>query len=110
MSRDQMLSDLYERLSSRKLWLALLSIAFAAWNYAEGRLSATDFQVAIFGAVGVYTVSEGITDAVGAYRPKPSSGDVQSVTVGTEAPATIAATTTKPARKARPTRPPKPES
>lgn len=96
--------DLYERLSSRKLWLALLSIAFAAWNYAEGRLSAVEFQASIFGAVTAFSIAEGAADAVAAYRPKPDAGDTQQVNVGTEAPATVAATTTKPARKARPSR------
>ena len=79
------IDELVDRLLSRKLWLCLLSVAFACWNYTEGRLSATDFQVAIFAAVGVYTVSEGLTDAVGAYRPKPSAGDTQSVAVNTTA-------------------------
>jgi hypothetical protein len=96
--------DLYDRLSSRKLWLAILSIAFALWGYYEGRLDAVQFQTAIFGAVTAYTVAEGITDAAGAYRPKPAAGDAQTVNVGTEAPPTVAAVTTPPAKRIRPSR------
>lgn len=75
--------DLVDRLSSRKLWLAVLSIAFALWNHLEGRLSAVEFQAAVFAAVTAFSVAEGAADAVAAYRPRPSSSD-QTVNVGTE--------------------------
>lgn len=74
--------DAYDRLTSRKLILCLISVALAAYGHFSGHLSYVEFQTAVFAAIGVYTVSEGITDAVGAYRPKPAPGDVQSVNVG----------------------------
>lgn len=97
------LDDMYERLSSRKLWLALLSIAFAFWNFHDGRMTAVEFQQSVAAAVITFSVAESAVRAVGAYRPKPATGDAQTVNVGNEAVELAAAPTTV-RRKARPSR------
>jgi len=101
---DDRLNDLYDRLSSRKLWLALLTIGLAAYGHVSGHLDYDDFVKAVLAAVATFSIAEGAADAVGAYRPRPATGDTQNVTVGTDTPPTNNAPTTKPASKARPSR------
>lgn len=56
------LDELFDRLTSRKLWMALLTIGFAAWNYYDGRLTPEQFQTAITAAALGYMGAEGLTD------------------------------------------------
>jgi hypothetical protein len=78
------LDDLYDRLTSRKLWLALLSVVFGLWNYAEGRLTPVEFQAVVFGAVTAYTVSEGLTDAAAAWHTSPDTTVRTTVNTNTD--------------------------
>lgn len=69
MTRDQILADFYSRVTSRKLWLALLAIGFAVMNYHSGALTAVEFQQAVMAAVLAYTAVEGASDVAAALRP-----------------------------------------
>jgi hypothetical protein len=79
VTRDQMLYDLYERLTSRKFWGFLLTIGFALWNFEAGRMDAVQFQTAITAAFTVYGVVEGASDFAAALRPKRSPDAVVNV-------------------------------
>jgi hypothetical protein len=103
MTQDRW-DDLYDRLSSRKLWLCLVTVGLAAYGHFSGRLDYDDFVKAVLAAVATFSIAEGAADAVGAYRPKPASGDTQNVTVGADTPLTNTAPTTTPAAKARSSR------
>jgi hypothetical protein len=48
------ISRIVGALTSAKLWMTLLAIGFAAWNYQRGALSAEAVQAAITGAVALY--------------------------------------------------------
>lgn len=73
------IDDLYDRLTSRKLWLALLSIGFALWGYHMGDLTAQQFQTAVMVAVTAYTAAEGASDALAAWGSKPPTPTIPTV-------------------------------
>lgn len=86
--------DLYDRLSSRKLWLTLMAGAFAVWNYLEGRLTPVEFQTAITAALIAYLGAEGLSDAAGAFRSTPDqvvSVDASTTTTSKPLPPLVAA-------------------
>lgn len=68
MSQDRW-GDLYDRLTSRKFLLCLFMLSLAIAGYSSGHSTWGEFQQAALTAIGVYTVAEGATDAVGALRP-----------------------------------------
>lgn len=68
MTRDQVLLDAYSRLTSRRLWLALLAIGFACFGYHNGALTAVELQTSVTAAVVAYLASEGLSDAATALR------------------------------------------
>lgn len=71
MSTDRY-NDLYDRLTSRKLLLAVVSIILAAWSYHAGSLTAEQFSQAVMVAVTAYTAAEGASDAISAWKsPTP---------------------------------------
>jgi hypothetical protein len=65
-------NDLYDRLTSRKLLLCIVTIILAIFLYHTGDLTAVQLQQAVLVAVGVYTTAEGATDAIGAWRSTPT--------------------------------------
>ncbi len=67
MSTDRW-DDLYDRLTSRKLILAVVSIVLAAWSYHAGTLTAEQFSQAVMVAVTAYTAAEGASDAISAWK------------------------------------------
>lgn len=105
MTRDQIVSDIYIRLTSRKLWLAILSVGFAYWSFHNGDLTAQQFQQAVMVAVTAYTAAEGASDFAAALRPKRSPDAVVNVDASpaTAAPTELPAATTRP-KRVRPSR------
>jgi hypothetical protein len=103
MSQDKW-NDLYDRLSSRKLWLCVVTIALAAYGHFSGHMNYDDFVKAVLAAVATFSIAEGAADAVAAYRPKPATGDTQNVNVGTDVPVVEATTLKAPAARIRPSR------
>ncbi|HVQ45161.1 MAG TPA: hypothetical protein VMT30_09505 [Candidatus Saccharimonadia bacterium] len=73
------LDDLYNRLTSRKLLLCLFMLALAIAGYWGGHITWSEFQTAALGAVGIYTVAEGASDAVGAWRSQPTVPTVDEI-------------------------------
>ena len=72
MSGDRW-NDLYDRLTSRKLVLAAVSIILAAWSYHAGSLTAEQFSQAVMVAVTAYTAAEGTSDAISAWKAPVAS-------------------------------------
>lgn len=72
MTRDEILADLYERLTSRKLWLCLLMLALAFLGYATGQLDYRQFETACLAAVAIFSGSEAVVGAARAMKaPRP---------------------------------------
>lgn len=103
MTRDQMLSDLYARLTSRKFLAFVLTIGFAIWNFYAGRLDAVQFQQAIWLAATAYGVVEGASDFAAALRPAHKAPDAV-VTTNVDASPAPTATTEPPVATVRPKR------
>lgn len=110
MTGEEILSDVYLRLSSRKLWLAVASIGFAYWSYSLGELSANQFQNAVMIAVGTFTAAEAAADTATAFASRKVTPDTTvrtTVNTGTDpAPeaATRAPVATLSPRRVRPSR------
>lgn len=104
MTRDQMLADIYARLTSRKLGLAVLSIAFAYWNYHLGDLTAQQFQQAVMVAVTAYTAAEGVADAFAAWKPAHKAPDAVVTTNVDASPAPADPAPAAEPRRVRPSR------
>lgn len=86
MTNREMLLDMYNRLTSRKLLLCITSVALAIWGYSAGVIDGEKMMTAISVAVTAYTAAEGVSDAVGAWRSQPAAPD-QVVNVDTGLPA-----------------------
>lgn len=75
MTRAEIRSDLYTRLTSRKLWLCLLLMGLAVLGYHTGQLDYAQFQSACLAAVGVFSATAAVVGAaeavVGAAKPRP---------------------------------------
>lgn len=85
MTRDEILVDLYTRLTSRKLWFALATIVLAIIGYRVGELTYWQMQTAVTGAFGVYAVAEGAADALRAHRGHRTAPEaIASVNVDTQ--------------------------
>jgi hypothetical protein len=79
MSEDRW-NDLYDRLTSRKMWFAIAAIAFACWNYHNGELNAVQFQYAVMAAAGFYTVAEGAVDVATVVKGPPAASTSTTTT------------------------------
>lgn len=95
MTRDQVLLDLYTRLTSRKFIGFLLVVGFAIWNYWSGRTLPADFERTLVWAFVTYGIAEGAVDFATALPiPRPAPENVTTVD---------ASTTTLPPPPPRPT-------
>lgn len=73
MTREQIMTDLYSRLTSRKLWLCLLMLFLAVLGYRTGNLDYWQFQSACLVAVGVFSGAEALVGAAAALKPKTAT-------------------------------------
>lgn len=79
MTGEEMGSDLYGRLTSRKLWLCLITMGIAMFGYWSGNLTYNQLQTAILTAVGLFTAAEGLTDAASALQRRTAPDSVVNV-------------------------------
>jgi hypothetical protein len=85
MTGRELLTDIYERVTSRKFILTVVSLGIAYWNYQLGALTAEQFQTAVWIAVTAYLGAEAVTDAAGALHSTPDTTVRTTVNTGTEA-------------------------
>lgn len=99
------LDDLYERLTSRKFLLCLVSLGIFTLGYANGSLTYEDFSKAVLGAVLTYSAAEAATDAAAAWHTSPDT-TVRTTVNTTAAPEAV---TEPPVAATRPKRVRKPK-
>lgn len=101
MTRDQVLLDLYTRLTSRKFIGFLLVVGFAIWNYWSGRTLPADFERTLVWAFVTYGIAEGAVDFATALPiSKPAPDQVITTNVDA-APEVVQPTVVKRARPSR---------
>lgn len=82
MTRDEILLDLYTRVTSRKFLGFLLVVFFAVWNWWAGRLTDVEFQQALTAAFTIYGFIEGASDFAAMLPRSRNPAPTTEVTVG----------------------------
>lgn len=76
--------DLVERLTSRKFILTLVVILLAVVGYMSGQLDYGQFVNTVLFAVGIFSGVEGLADAAGALKGRPTPPSVNTTNVNVE--------------------------
>ena len=108
LKREDILLDLYERLTSRKFLSFLVATAFLVWNFMEARLDALQFQVLFWAQATTYGLVEGAGDFAANWHSTPSTSVRTTVNAGTDGPPEVKRETeAKPSARPKRVRKPK---